>query len=47
MQKLYQEGFSDAKLETIGTNSYMIHMVSTVIQGVPKKDDRSLGMSEN
>ncbi|KAL3274517.1 hypothetical protein HHI36_015900 [Cryptolaemus montrouzieri] len=34
MQKLYQEGFSDAKLETIGTNSYMIHMLEadTIIQ---------------
>lgn len=28
MQKLYQEGFSDAKLENIGANSYMIHMVN-------------------
>ncbi|KAK9883626.1 hypothetical protein WA026_001797 [Henosepilachna vigintioctopunctata] len=34
MQKLYQEGFTDAKLETIGTNSYMIHMLEadTIIQ---------------
>lgn len=34
MQKLYQEGFSDAKLETLGTNNYMIHMLEadTIIQ---------------